>query len=175
MKYASIVLISTSMLMWNGSATAFFLSKAEKEAQIVNLSKISDEAQLTFTYDYVVENADAEKLFTRANEYFSLSFNDFKEVNRTSSLTTRTIIGKALIPWSFSVLECYTQYDIKFATKDSKARLQLTLKKTPAIVSNCGAYDLPSNEGYEKILTDFTYLSSGLEDALSADSSWKDF
>lgn len=95
MKYASMVLIFTSMLMWNGSATAFFLSKAEKEAQIVNLSKISDEAQLTFTYDYVVENVDAAKLFTRANEYFSLSFNDFKEVNRTSSLTTRTIIGKS--------------------------------------------------------------------------------
>ena len=175
MKYLSILLIFTSMLMWHGSAAAFSKSKAEKKAQIVNMTKISDEVQLIFTYDYVVENADAEELFNRAGEYFSLSFNDFKEVNRTSSLTTRTIIGKALIAWSFSVLECYTQYDIKFATKDSKARLQLTLKKTPSIVSNCGAYDLPSNEGYEKILTDFTYLSSGLEDALSADASWKDF
>jgi len=136
-------------------------------------------AQREFTYDYRVESKTKDELWTAGRNYFAESYGDSRSVFQVSDKEGGIMMGKALASWSITPLNpCQTEYQIKFAAKDGKARLQFEiLEKVPSL-SECKMWPLPSKKGYAKIVRDFNRIGAAMGVALEnsgKDSSFMDF
>lgn len=129
-----------------------------------------------FLYDYTVANATKDQLYTKANDFLAISFNNSKLISRIEDKDRGTIIAKAVASWTLSIdsfvvngVPCYSNYDIYFIAKDGKARLQLELIEGAPNPSICG-WKLPPKRDYPQIVTLFNTISKELEKSLHGDS-----
>lgn len=131
-------------------------------------------AQAEFTYDYVIDGVDQDTLFIRARDYFATAYGDSRSVFRVQDQESATIIGRGSSSWYIATTRCSSEYDIRFMSKDGKARLQLELLRGIPSYSQCG-WDWPTKTGYDTIVSGFNDLADSLEKALSEESSFTDF
>ncbi len=121
------------------------------------------------TFTYTDLDGDKEELWEKARNYIATVYGDSKAVLRVEDEKNGTLIGKGLIGWKIfsSALSptCHSEYDIRFVAKDNKARLQLELLSGAPALSGC-TWKLPSNFGYEQVISEFERMSSELESAL---------
>ena len=133
-------------------------------------------AQRTFIYDYQIESVDKTELWVRARDYFASTFGDSRSVLRVQDKEAGSLIGKGVAGWVLVMeTKCYSEYKLRFQSKDNKARLQLELSEGVPSYSTCSGWPLPSESGYQTIVADFLVLSNGLEKALSKASDFSDF
>ena len=122
------------------------------------------------TYTYVDLSANKDELWLRARNYLASTYVNSKTINRVSDKKDGTWIGKASIRWKMLDMTfspyCLSDYQIRFISKDYKARLQLELLEGVPVLSECKGWPLPSGYGYKQIIEEFDHISSGLEDAL---------
>ena len=159
-----IVSVVTTALILTGCASGF--------SEIVPADKTS---KRIFTYDYVVEGASKDVLWTRARDYFAKSFGDSRSVLRVQDKESSTLIGKGAESWNLLSNICASEYDLQFMSKEGRARLQLEIIEGVPSYSSCKGWPWPSQSGYETIVSSFGALSSGLETALRSNSSFSDF
>lgn len=133
------------------------------------------DAKRVFTYDYQVSSADKDTLWTRARDYFANTYGDSRSVLRVQDKAESSLIGKAAATWYVATNRCSTEYNLKFLSKDGKARLQLELLEGVPSYSPCSGWPWPSQSGYESIVDGFNGLSLELEEALKAKSTFSDF
>lgn len=122
------------------------------------------------TFTYINLDSDKAELWKRARNYIATAYGDSKAVLRVEDESSGTLMGKGLIRWKMLTSSlspyCYSEYDIRFVAKDSKARLQLELLPGVPAISECSAWSLPSKYGYEQILSSFATMSEQLEASL---------
>ena len=138
---------------------------------------VSKSAQTKFNYDYKVPNETKNQLWTSARNYLAHAYGDSRSVFSVSDESDGILIGKGITDWtasSYPYLACSSQYNIKFAAKDGKARLQLELLEGVVPGSKC-QWSWPSKSGYKEIVSNFNKLGSGLGDALKGQSTTSDF
>lgn len=122
------------------------------------------------TFTYIDLGSNKAELWKRARNYIATAYGDSKAVLRVEDESSGTLIGKGLIRWKMLTTPlspyCYSEYDIRFVAKDSKARLQLELLQGVPAISECSGWSLPSKYGYEQILSSFSAMSEQLESSL---------
>lgn len=103
------------------------------------------------TYTYVGLDGSKGELWKKARNYIATSYGDSKAVLRVEDENSGTLIGKGIIKWKMLTSSlspyCYSEYDIRFVSKDNKARLQLELLAGVPSMSECVAWTLPSKYG----------------------------
>lgn len=126
-----------------------------------------------FLYDYSEVNMSKDQLYTRANDFLAVSFNNSKVISRVEDKERGTIIAKAVASWTLTFdgliikgIPCYSNYDIYFIAKDGRARLQLALTEGAPNPSACG-WTLPPKRDYPQIVTQFETIAKGLGNSLS--------
>lgn len=137
------------------------------------------DAKTEFTYDYDVPATDKAELWKRARDYFAGVYGDSRSVFRVMDQDDGTIIGKGSAPWQIGnppyTVPCSTDYHIRFAAKDNKARLQLSIINGVPATSRCTGWPLPTKVGYQEIVTSFSSLSEALKSALNGNGASNDF
>ena len=134
-----------------------------------------------FTYDFKMPNIGKNELYVRARDYIATVYGDSRSVIRVQDQENGTIIGKGVVDWRFkagSLIQCSSNYNIRFMAKDYKARLQLELIKGAAAFSRCKGWKLPTVTGYNKIKVSFDSIAQGVEKAIKGEGSiqkFKDF
>ncbi|MGF1906661.1 hypothetical protein [Aliivibrio salmonicida] len=128
----------------------------------------SDIKAQTFTY---TELSDKQKvLWEKARRHIISTYGKSQPILRVENESNGTLLGKGLVQWkkssSSDSTHCYSEYDIRFMTRDHKARLQLTLLPGIPTKSECDDWGLPSQYGYEQILDKFTVMSDDLGSVL---------
>lgn len=122
------------------------------------------------TYTYVDLDGSKDELWKKARNYIASAYGDSKAVLRVEDENSGTLIGKGIIKWKMLTSSlspyCYSEYDIRFVSKDNKARLQLELLAGVPSISECVAWPLPSKYGYQQITDKFLQISSELEISL---------
>ena len=141
---------------------------------------VSQNVQREFTYDYAINGKTKIELWKNARNYFAESYGDSRAVFRIMDEQDGTIIGKGLIGWKLIATErCHTEYHVRFAAKDNKARLQFELIEGAPPLSKCFGWPRPSENGYEEIVMQFNATSKELKNALmgagGGGSKLKDF
>lgn len=136
-------------------------------------------AKTEFTYDYDVPVTDKVELWKRARDYFAGVYGDSRSVFRVMDQDDGTIIGKGSASWLIGnppyTVACSTDYHIRFAAKDNKARLQLSIINGVPVASSCTGWPLPTKVGYQEIVASFSSLSNALESALNGGGASNDF
>lgn len=133
------------------------------------------DAKRVFTYDYQITSVKKDVLWTRARDYFANTYGDSRSVLRVQDKTESSLIGRAAAIWPIGTIRCSTEYNLKFQSKDGKARLQLELLEGVPSHSSCTGWAWPSQSGYESIVNGFNRLSGELEQALKSGSTFSDF
>jgi len=139
---------------------------------------MSRNAKREFTYDYKVEAKTKDELWTAGRNYFAEAYNNSRAILRVEDKEEGVFIGKALQPWGLFGNTCLTEYQIKFAAKDGKARLQLELLEGVPPLSDCPGWSWPSKKGYANIVKNFNRIGASMGSALEQsgkDSSFMDF
>lgn len=127
-----------------------------------------------FTYDYQISNSSQVEIWKTARDFFAHSYGDSRSVFRVMDETDGTILGRATASWV--VIDnntCFTDYHIRFAAKNNKARLQLEIIEGVPAHSPCIGRPWPTVNGYDEITKGFNTLSKSLESALSGNSASK--
>jgi hypothetical protein len=88
---------------------------------------VSKDAQREFTYDYKIEGQSKDELWQRAKFFFVDSYGDSRAVFRDLDKEEGVIIGRGSTTWSLLGERCSSDYHVRFAAKDYKARLQLEI------------------------------------------------
>ncbi len=134
-------------------------------------------SQTKFNYDYKAPGKTKNELWTSARNYLAHAYGDSRSVFSVSDESDGILIGKGITNWNaggYPSVSCSSQYNIKFAAKDGKARLQLELLEGIAPGSKC-QWAWPSKRGYNEIVNDFNSIGSGLGEALNGQSTTSDF
>lgn len=137
-------------------------------------------AQTKFTYDYQIPDTPKKVLWKRARDYFAGAYGDSRSVFRVMDEIDGTIIGKGSSSWLFGEATspysstCYSDYHIRFAAKDNKARLQLEIINSAPAISPCKGWPLPSKQGYEVMKQSFNANSQALKNALEGKGASSD-
>jgi hypothetical protein len=142
------------------------------------LASARSDAKSEFTFDYQISGGTKNDLWKAARDYFAGAYGDSRSVFRVMDQEDGTIIGKGTASWSLLASQCLTDYHIRFAAKDGKARLQFEIIRGVPALSQCAGWPWPSQSGYDKIVSNFTATSLGLESSLngnSASDNLKDF
>jgi len=132
-------------------------------------------AQKIFTFDYNIADKSQSVLWKSGRDYFAGIFGDSRAVFKVSDETEGTMIGQGLATWSLASNVCKTSYHIRFAAKDSKARLQLEIIEGVPLGSPCSGYPWPSANGYTEIVDSFNKMALELENALKGKAAESDF
>ena len=144
-----------------------------------SMSPASKDVQKTFTYDYEVESLDKEELWVRARNFFAEEYGDSRSVLRVQDREESTLIGRAIESWYLSSLgmktECLSEYNVRFQSKEGRARLKLELMEGVPALSDCTGWPWPTKNGYDSIVASFEQISQRLEEALKKSSSFSDF
>lgn len=139
---------------------------------------VEQDSQREFTYDYKIEGQSKDELWNRAKFYFIDAYGDSRAVFRDLDKEGGTIIGRGSVTWSLLGEMCGSDYHVRFAAKDYKARLQLEIIEGVPAYSNCRGWPWPSTGGYNKIVKDFEEISIDLGKSLrggGVTSTLKDF
>jgi len=134
--------------------------------------------QKEFTYDFQLPGKTQGDLWRIARDHFAESYGDSRSVFRVVDEKDGTFIGRGLAPWPLAGNVCTTEYHIRFAAKDGKARLQYELIDGVPALSPCTGWPWPSKDGYRQITDAFANNAKTLELVLqgkSAKSKLKDF
>ena len=134
--------------------------------------------QNEFTYDFVVPGNAQDELWRSARDYFAEVYGDSRSVFRVVDEKDGTLIGRGLAPWIIATNQCTTEYHIRFAAKDGKARLQFELIEGVPPLSPCIGWPWPSQGGYKTIVAQFSESAKAVELALQgkgSKSKLKDF
>lgn len=140
-----------------------------------NMVPANKDVQKTFTYDYEVESIGQEELWVRARDFFAEAYGDSRSVLRVQDREEATLIGRGLESWRLMSNKCLSEYNVRFQSKDGRARLQLELMESVPALSDCTGWPWPTQSGYESIVASFEQLSYGLEEALKKESTFSDF
>jgi hypothetical protein len=129
-----------------------------------------------FTYDYNVPGKTKNELWKSARNFIATTYVDSTKVIRVADEETGTLIGMGVVGWLITPISdhaCNYNYSIKFAAKDSKARLQFDLQN---VIGGCG-WDRPSADGYQQIENQFNAIGAKLGENLAGktDKIFKDF
>jgi len=125
--------------------------------------------------EYVYENLDGNKteIFKRARDFFAESFGDSTSVVRVSDVDQGKYIGKGVVSWTLSSgvvsIPCASNYTLKFLSKDSRAKLEITLNKGVVTGHSC-RWDKPTIDGYSEVMAEFDRISFQLKEYLLAKS-----
>lgn len=133
---------------------------------------------LEYTYDYQVPNKSKLEIWKGARDYIAQAFVSGKSVVQSEDSDDGTIYGNGIATWDLVTNQCLTAYQLRFAAKDGKARLQLEIERGVPAGSQCVGWPLPSRSGHAEIVRQFSIISRGLGDALNGkggDASLKDF
>lgn len=133
------------------------------------------DAQREFVYDYEVQGVDKTELWVRARNFIAESFGDSRSVLRVEDREETTLIGRGAVSWNLLGNTCATEYQLRFESRDNRARLGLEIIEGVPPYSACTGWPWPSEDGYNTIINSFERLSNGLEDALNESSSFSDF
>ncbi len=140
---------------------------------------ISESTERVFTYDYAFPGKDKNSLWTKARDYFAETYGDSRAVFRVQDQDDGTLIGKGIHTWVYAqTISCSSEYHVRFAAKNDKARLQFELIHGAPVLSKCSGYPLPTKLAYQDLTRVFELTSSGLEKALLSEdnpSNFKDF
>ncbi|MGR6861561.1 hypothetical protein ACU5EH_15305 [Aliivibrio salmonicida] len=121
-----------------------------------------------FTYTELSDNQNV--LWEKARRHLISTYGKSQPILRVENKVNGTLLGKGLVRWKKSSSSdsyyCYSEYDIRFMTRDHKARLQLTLLPGVPAKSECDDWGLPSQYGYEQIIDKFTVMSDDLGSVL---------
>lgn len=135
--------------------------------------------QKEFTYDYAVKGKSQADLWRNSSYFFAESFGDSRTVFRVIDEKDGTMIGRGSAPWTLNAFApiCFTDYHIRFAVKNEKARLQFELIEGVPAGTPCTAYPWPDKGGYNQIVTSFRNTATRLDAALNggATNKFKDF
>lgn len=123
-------------------------------------------AQKEFTFDFTLPGKSQNELWRSARDYFARAYGDSRSVFRVSDEKEGTFIGRGISPWDLASNICTTEYHIRFATKDGKARLQYELIEGVPAFSSCSGWPWPSRSGYKQIVDSFANSAKNLELAL---------
>lgn len=140
----------------------------------ISIEPTSKNVQKTFTYDYAVDSVDQEELWVRARDYLAKAYGDSRSVLRVQDREEGTLIGRGIETWYVMNYPCLSEYNVRFQSKDGRARLQLELIEGVPALSECQR-SWPTQSGYESIVSSFNQFSQGLEVALKQKSSFSDF
>ncbi len=142
--------------------------------------QLPSNAQTEFTYDYQITNTSKNELWKRARDYFAGAYGDSRSVFRVMDEKDGTIIGKGTSSWLLGGASnpysttCYSDYHIRFAAKDNKARLQLEIINSVPATSSCKGWPLPSKQGYADMRQSFNAINQNLKNALEGKGSSSD-
>lgn len=145
---------------------------------MAELTPADRNAQKEFTYDFSLPGKSQTVLWRSARDYFAEEYGDSRSVFRVVDEKDGTLIGRGLAPWALAANRCITEYQIRFAAKDGKARLQYELIEGVPALSQCPGWPWPSGNGYKQITDSFANSAKSLELALqgkSSKSKLKDF
>jgi len=135
-------------------------------AGCAGLAPAEDNAKSEFTFDYQVPERSKDELWKTARDYFAGAYGDSRSVIRVMDQDDGTIIGKGTASWMLMTNQCLTDYHIRFAAKDGKARLQFEMIRGVPAFSQCKGWPWPTQAGYDAIVAEFQMTSLGLENAL---------
>lgn len=141
----------------------------------VGLVPADKNVQRKFVYDYTVDSVKKDELWTRARNYFAVTYGDSRSVLHVVDKDAGVLIGKGAVSWVLMANMCVTEYHVQFQSKDNKARLQLEIIEGVPAYSQCTGWPWPSDTGYLKILENFNSISKGLDQALKQGSGLSDF
>lgn len=127
---------------------------------------VESNVQKIFTYDYSIPDTPKKTLFSRARNLFAESYGDSRVVFRVEDESEGLLIGKGLSSWFLLQSYCYTGYNIRFAAKDNKARLQLEVLEGAPPESHCKGWPMPSEDGYKEMVSNFESFSARMDQAL---------
>lgn len=147
-------------------------------AGCAGMSPARNDAQSEFTFDYQIQDKSKDELWKSARDYFAGAYGDSRSVFRVMDQDDGTIIGKGSASWMLLTNQCLTDYHIRFAAKDDKARLQFEIIRGAPALSQCQGWAWPTESGYKQIVNSFNAVSAGIESALNGNgdaSSFKDF
>lgn len=174
MKRILLLIIAAILISINAGCSLYYTPTVIEEEQID-----------PFLYDYTDLNASQSELYIRARDYFATIYGDSRSVFRVEEPQEGLFIGKGNAFWTLRlemgmVFSCAAEYDIRFISKDNRARLQLKLTKRQKTHINhaCDKWPLPSEEGYETIKIHFNEISKNLNKVLLGEGeldSFKDF
>jgi hypothetical protein len=122
-----------------------------------------DDAKTEFTFDYQVPSKSKGELWKSARDYFASAYGDSRSVFRVMDPEDGTIIGKGTASWMLMTNNCLTDYHIRFAAKDNKARLQFEIIRGVPPLSQCTGWPWPTESGYQEIVNSFSLTSTGLK------------
>jgi hypothetical protein len=137
------------------------------------MTQVGDNFKHEFNYDYRVPGKTQAELYSSARNFMALTYQDSNKVIKAADEKAGTIIGIGVVGWNIlpgSSQSCNYNYNIKFAAKDNKARLQLDLLGP---IGGCG-WDRPSEDGYQQISAHFDAIGNKLGTSLSG-QLFKDF
>ena len=131
------------------------------------------DAQREFTYDFVVAGKSKSEIWKSARDFFAETYGDSRAVFRVMDEQDGTIIGRGASGWSLfeaSSSTCVTDYHVRFAAKDNKARLQFEIIEGVPPHSPCTGWPWPTQKGYDAITQSFAGTASSLNVVLLGQS-----
>jgi hypothetical protein len=137
------------------------------------------DSQKLFTYDFSLPGKSKSELWKTARNFFAEKYGDSRAVFRVMDEQDGTLLGKGVVTWNIvsgsTGAPCITNYYIRFASKNDKARLQFELIEGS---DGCPYYYLPPQKNYDEIVNNFSAIATELKADLSgkpAPASFKDF
>lgn len=144
-------------------------------AGCAGIQPIDETTQTKTTYDFIVKGKSKTEIFKTARDFFAGGFGDSRAVFRVTDEKEGVMIGRGTAQWEVTTIHCMTDYHIRFAAKDEKARLQFELIYGHTPGSECTGWSLPSKNGYKEILESFENIAKNLEQSLHGKSTASDF
>jgi hypothetical protein len=127
-------------------------------------------AQKEFTYDFSIPGKSQAELWRNARDFFAGAYGDSRSVFRVMDEKDGTIIGKGIASYEVGLpgayTQCLTEYHIRFASKNEKARLQYELIYGVPALSPCYGRPWPTEDGYFQIVAGFRVSADKMEAAL---------
>jgi hypothetical protein len=141
----------------------------------VGLTPMRRDVQREFTFDYSVPSKAQVDIWRAARDFFAEAYGDSRAVFRVMDESDGTIIGRGIEQWNLSWTGnvCSTEYHVRFAAKEGKARLQLELIDGVPAGSECSGWPWPTEQGYSDIVASFNEAAKMLEAALLGHGSTK--
>jgi hypothetical protein len=135
-----------------------------------SMTPADTDAQKEFTFDFSVPGKSQTDLWHNARDFFAEAYGDSRSVFRVMDEKDATIIGKGIALWNIGLpgaySKCQTEYHIRFAAKNDKARLQYEIIYGVPALSSCTGWPWPSKDGYAEIVAGFKNSAGKLETAL---------
>lgn len=139
------------------------------------ITMIDKHSQTKFNYDFALKGQNKNEIFKKARDYFATVYGDSRSVFRMVDESDGSMIGRGSAKWNIASMHCMTDYHIRFAAKDEKARLQLELIYGVPPFCDCVGWPFPPQNGYKEVVQTFESTAQGLEKWLQGTAPTSDF